>query len=259
MAVLRQSGHVLPKLDYICRNFNRYLPMLAKATLPRQKVKLAKVMRWAGVNASAPLNILMRAASKNMHSNSYHHPWHTMTVMILSAILGRRAHIGQDEMDVLMTLALVHDLDHRGKMASPIVYQEEERSAKIATRRLFGCYSARAGQHHDLRSALCATAFGAKDHQIDDEVTALLVDADILASLIFPFDDVIKLTKGLKKEKGAKTPSDETLKAFLNATGKRGLQHDSTCALAGALKARYMTVFHDPDVARRLGFAQERS
>ena len=262
MAVLRQSGHVLPQLDYICRHLDRYIPMLAKATHPRQKAKLGQVMRWAGVkNTSAPLNILLRAASKNIHSNSYHHPWHTMTVMILSAMLGRRAHIGQDEMDELMTLALIHDLDHRGKMASPIIYQEEERSAKIASSRLFGRYSGhyfgRAGQQHDLRSALRATAFGAKDHQINDDVTALLVDADILASLIFPYDDVIKLTKGLKKEKGATTPSEATLQAFLKAAGKRGLQHETTRALAGVLKARYMTVFHDPDAARRLGFAEK--
>ena len=258
MTVFRQSGKTLPQLSYVQRHLERFLPLLAAITKPYQKADLAQVFSWAGVNIpaehAAPLNVILRAASKNMHSNGYHHPWHTMTVMILSAVLGQQATLSSAQMKTLMIYALVHDLDHRGGFASLRIYDEEMRSAQIANRRLHAQYSARGRDQNALESALRASAFGAKDHQIDDEITSLLVDADILGSVIFPFEDVLKLTKGLKLEKRAGTPSLNTLQSFLNAVSAKGFKHQQTRHIASHLTSKRMAVWHVKDAAKKLGF-----
>ena len=86
--VVHQSGYVLPEVNYCCRHFDRFIPLLAKITKRRAAVRLGDIMGWAGVDVPervvAPIPILMKAASKNMHSNGHHHPWHTMTVMLMA-------------------------------------------------------------------------------------------------------------------------------------------------------------------------------
>ncbi len=259
MAVLQQSGQALPRLDYVCRHLKRFLPALAAATMPRASAKLDDVMDWAGVKMkpyeATPLRAVMSAAAKNMHSNGYHHPWHTMTVMIFSAILGQRAGLRHEEMMRVMMYALVHDLDHRGRMITSAPYGEELRSAQIAGRRLYATPSGRGPARRQMTHAIAATYFGASDDgntaqhhdhfgfghrnghghgrgQVSgDEVTQILLDADFMASIILPDDAVMTLTRGLKREQGSVIDAADMRDAFLTAVQARGFAHHASQAL----------------------------
>ena len=256
--VFHQSGYVLPEVNYCCRHFDRFIPLLAKITKRRAAVRLDNVMAWAGVavpeSQVAPVQMLMRAASKNMHSNGYHHPWHTMTVMMMAGILGTYAEFSQDEMSRLMIYALVHDLDHRGQFSPHQRYVEEARSAKIANNRLFGQHSGLGQAQMALNEALRATTFGGDESCPDDEVVKVLVDADIFASVIFPYAAALSLTKGLKFEQRDQAPSVETLDKFLSLVAEKGFQHEATKQLVSTLTRRDIVARQHKKAVNSLGF-----
>lgn len=256
--VVHQSGYVLPEVNYCCRHFDRFIPLLAKITKRRAAVRLGDIMGWAGVDVpehvAAPIPILIKAVSKNMHSNGYHHPWHTMTVMMMAGLLGTHAELSQDEMSRLMIYALVHDLDHRGKFSPHQHYAEEDRSAKIANNRLFGQLSGLGQAQMALHEALHATAFGSDEACPDDDVVKILVDADIFASVIFPYQAALALTKGLKLEQRHQAPSAEILDKFLLVVAAKGFQHEATKELVSTLTRRDIVARQYEQAGAALGF-----
>lgn len=249
MAVLRQSGKTLPELTYCCRHIRRLTPLLSKAMKPRAKARPDMMMRWACAgkttvsglalqsgHPATPLGQVMRAAAKNMHSNGYHHPWHTITVMMMAGLLGKRARLTSSEQSVLLIYGLIHDLDHRGRFMAHRAYAEEERSARIATRRLFGQRSGCGTEQRRMMTAIKATSFTADDMGEGDAVTALLKDADIMASVLFPKDDVLKLTKGLKREMATRLSSQDLLAEFLNTVDRKGFAHPAADMMVAVVR-----------------------
>ena len=89
-----------------------------------------------------------------------------------------------------------------------------------------------------LHEALHATAFGSDEACPDDDVVKILVDADIFASVIFPYQAALALTKGLKLEQRHQAPSAEILDKFLSVVAAKGFQHEATKALVSTLTRR---------------------
>lgn len=250
----------MPRLDYAALHFERSVRILAKLIKRRQAVDLDKVLKWAGVDVGimprkyrSPMGRLIRLAEKNPHSNHYHHPWHTMTVMMMAALLARNAkeHVN---MMPLMISALVHDLDHRGRMMARRAYAEERRSAAIAGRLLYGRGSDGVAQRR-LTSQLEATAFAVKHEPSKiDSATRLLMDADVLASCILPLDDALQISCGVRREQGQDVAAEKVFKNFLGKMANRGFAHPITSHLAGSMRASSLAIYLDPPSARILGF-----
>ncbi|MCE2518107.1 MAG: HD domain-containing protein [Alphaproteobacteria bacterium] len=257
---LRQSGISLPSLDYCAVHFERAVLMLAKLLKTRQNVDLYAVLKWAGVGvprkyrrAVAPL---IWAASRNPHSNRYHHQWHNMSVMISAALLGRQAGLGRRQMTVLVMTALVHDLDHRGRNMSRVPFGEERYSAMIAGRRLYG-RSGHGQAWRELQSRLEATFFDKNTTPAiphDDEVTQILLDADVLASCMLPRADALELTRGVMHEHGTSGKAEQALQGFIKTLAERGFAHAVTSDYAAEMTTRKAAVFIDPASAATLGF-----
>lgn len=257
-AVLRLNGVTIPKRHYMSRHLKRMMTRLALALKPRQKISPRPVLSWGGFSGgkTAPrqLQKLIRLAAGNPYKNAYHHPWHSMSVVIHAALLADLARCDAPSRDQLLLAALCHDLDHRGKRVSRVPFIEERRAAVLAIRTSFG-----QGRGRDARALIAqieatATAFVAD--QPMDEVTALLRDADIMASVFHPRNFALELTRGVMTEKGMAVTAHDGLTGFLKIMMQRGLSHAVTQHLATTMPSRLLGVGHHPEAAAYLGFRQ---
>lgn len=261
MARLQQSGMTIPSLDYATLHGGRFLHIMAKAIAPHQKPDLPPLFKWAGVtiprHLKQSIKPLIRAASRNPHCNGYHNQWHNWAVMASAAVLARLAGLGRDDMAELLISALIHDLDHRGRMMSSTPFAEEYRSAQIATRRLLGKHSSQGVLWRRFYARLKATAFHGDDQAIAyrDEVTRLLQDADILASCFLPMADAKRLSRSVMREQSQKGATDAFLKTFIKTLAERGFAHPVTEEWAMSVKSRKTAVWIDPPSAKTLGFS----
>ena len=231
MAPLYCNGKTIPRKQYAIKHLGRFLPVLALALKPLGKARPQDVFAWAGVRVprqyQQSIRPLIWAAGRNPHKNRYHHDWHNITVMVFAAVLAglmpRHNRLSTNDQFTLLLAAMVHDLDHRGRAMAVKSYDEEIRSAMIAGRRLFG-QSGQGKAWRQLLTMIKNTSFhvlsvdASKDH-----LSALLKDADLLGSLVFPRDLVKTMTSGLKQEQKLTALSDKILSQFMENLSKRGL------------------------------------
>ena len=146
-AVLRLNGVTIPKRHYMSRHLKRMMTRLALALKPQQKISPRPVLSWGGFSGgkTAPrrLQKLICLAAGNPYKNAYHHPWHSMSVVIHAALLADLAGCNAACRDQLLLAALCHDLDHRGKRVAKAAFVEERRAAMLAIRISFGPGSGR--------------------------------------------------------------------------------------------------------------------
>lgn len=258
-SVFRQSGMTIPKLSYVNRHPERLMASLARLPQPWQHADLERALNWAGWSG-LPLNRtglrqVLRLARQNRHSNGYHHPWHTMTVIVLAAILGRRAGLREGEYQSLLLAALVHDLDHRGRHAIGKDRQEERRSVKLSVQMLFSCRAATGVLQRQLQRWIEATSFLSSAAEVrDDRVALILRDADIAGSIFFPMKAVLAMTRGVIREEHHHVGAESKLAEFLEFMAQRGFSHPVTLALAETGRYTGSAAMSAPAISQRLGF-----
>ena len=259
-AVLRLNGVTIPKRHYISRHLKRMMPRLALALKPQETISPRPVLNWAGFSGGkiAPqrLQKLIRLAAANRYRNAYHHPWHSLSVVIHAALLADHARVDATCRDQLLLAALCHDLDHRGKRVSRVAFAEERRAAVMAVRTSFGPGRSRGRDARALIAQIDATATAFEADQPMDEVAALLRDADIMASVFHPRSFALALTRGVMTEKAMAISAEDGLTGFLTIMMKRGFSHAVTRHLASTMPARLLGIGHHPEAAAYLGFRQ---
>ena len=231
MVPLYCNGKTIPNKPYLIKHLGRFLPVLGAALKPYGKARPQDVFAWAGGRVprqyQRSIRPLVWAAGRNPHKNGYHHDWHNITVMVFAAVLASlmpsQHRLSKDDQFTLLLAAMVHDLDHRGRAMAAKPYDEEVRSAMIAGRRLFG-KTGHGQAWQQLLTMINQTSFhvlsvdASKDH-----LSALLKDADLLGSVVFPHHLSKAMTLGLKQEQKLALPSDKILSQFMENLSKRGL------------------------------------
>lgn len=252
------NGHTIPGRGYAALHFARLMPLFSKALQPLSKPDAARLLQWAGFQgyrlSPQRRRRLEKKVGGNPYSNSYHHPWHSFGVVMHAAVLAELAGFDRKKRDALLMAALCHDLDHRGKRASPVDYVEERRSARISIHTCFGTGSGRGRNAALLRAHLESTAAAWASSKPIDELTALLRDADIMASCFYPRPVALDLSRSVMREKGLTTPAGQALKGFLAVMKSRGFSHPITTKTAFRISASQAGAGHAPDVAASLGF-----
>ena len=258
MGRLYSNGIALPDVSYTSKHLGRLIHTLSKATKKRAQSQPETIFQWSKV--SIPLRYrqflkpLIWAAGRNPHCNKYHHDWHNKTVMIMAAILSENLKSKPEQRFNLLFSAMVHDLDHRGRYMSHQDFVEERRSALIAGRRLYGRRGGEGRSWRLLNDRLDHTAFR-RGHLMEygtNDITAILMDADIMASLVFPIKPVQELTGNLKQELKSKQSADEMLKNFINLVAERGLASSSAFKALQKLNLSQTALGHYPDAMKMI-------
>ena len=268
MACFRQSAITVPNIGYAAKHLCRLLPVLAKAVRRREPVKFDVIFAWSELTLPRrhrrAMRLLMKSAHRNPYNNSYHHPWHTVAVMVIALLIARRHRLLVfDKSNLGLELGLAafaHDFGHRGRRMSSMPFVEESRSGLLVSRRLYSGGSVGRARRLFMARLKMTSITGLRDFSAGDDVAAILADADIFASLFFAYGEVIASTKGLLGETTAvarlPTSPHEMLWHFIAALADDGgLKHIETRRLAASLSQRNSAVFINPLAAKRLGFS----
>jgi len=258
---LCHSGVVLPHLGYLVRRWPTCLYLLENFIRQRKSPPFREVIIWAGgIPPSVPRKLekrLIRKVSANPHCNRYHHPWHTLAVVVQAALISRWAGLDQHDHRWLILAALCHDLGHRGRFQSSYAGAEERRSALIAGRLLF----LRAGSgrmRRKLALMIEQTVRGGNRRKPRlDDATAILRDADIFGSLFCRPRSAVNFTKSVMREQpGLKqqiTNSQSVLGDFITSVSLNGFDHGSTKDMAARTSRFPAAIRLIPRACLRLG------
>ena len=203
---------------------------------PCSRRDLLFICQWAGLGASRwsrrlvptpALRRLAAVAARNASGNSYHHAGHFAHVVMAAGLLAARADLRHEDRGLLVFAGLVHDLGHQGRRAVSRHYHQERQSARQTVRLIAGRGGdARlAWRLHSLLRATALTNDSARSAILEsDRLARFLTDADIFASVAYPRNRSLALTRALKLEQRLPGPVGELNRRFAEMVGATGLQ-----------------------------------
>lgn len=225
----------LPSISYIVNNWPRTKYILKKIVLSNHKkpdlfnltlicLKEMKVFKVSHVKKV--IKQLSFQCSKNISFNSYHDQHHFKTVLILSCILGKQINLNYKDRILLMIVALTHDMNHQGRrIKTAIPYYQEDLSYQGLEKIIFKKIL-RLSEIKRIKRIFRSTYFPIKPDNVLDNVEKIILDADILASLMFGAEVGMKLAGRLKYEIRYNEKTELLFTNFLNFLGGKCLYLD---------------------------------
>ena len=222
----------LPSLAYIINNWPNTKHLLKKFILSNQKKPnfyklciscLNELNVYKIGNFKEVIKILSKKSSMNFTFNSYHDQHHFKSVIIISCLLAKLSNFkAKEDIIWLILIALTHDLFHQGRRIIKTSYYQEEKSFKelyfVAFKKLLNHK-----KFKRFEKIFRSTYFPIKPEKVDDELEKIILDADILASLMFGMKTGIKLAERLKHEIRFEGRSDVLFGGFLKFLSTKDL------------------------------------
>ena len=225
-----------PSLSYIANNWPKTKPLLKRFVLSNHKkpdfyrmsinsLKDMNINRMG--NYKLVLKKLARLSSLNTTFNTYHDQHHFKTVLIISCLLAKLINLDRKDRLLLVVIALAHDLLHSGRRILKTPYYQELRSFShlkyILSKTIF--------KHKDLnriRRIFRSTFFLIKPDNVDDNLEKIILDADVLASLVFGIETGVEFARRLKHEIRFEKGSTQLFEGFLKLIKDKSLYLDSS-------------------------------
>ena len=156
-----------------------------------------------------------------------HDAGHLAHVIMAAGLLAMRAGLHGEDRRMLVLAGLVHDLDHQGRRASSGHCRQERLSAQRAVRVIVGC-GGDARLALRINTLLRATALTNDINRFgSDRLARLLTDADIFASVVYPRQRSMGMTRALKLEQRLAGSVTALNRRFANMIEATGLQSDT--------------------------------
>ena len=225
----------IPSINYIVKNWPRSKCILKKYILSNHKqpdlysiaiicLKELKVFKLK--DYKSVIRKLSKLCLRNTCFNTYHDSHHFKSVLIISCILGKRINLKYKDRLLLVIIALTHDMNHQGRriLMSKPYYQElksYEGLEKILFKKIFVFKELKR-----IRRIFESTFFPVKPENVEDDLEKIILDADILPSLMFGSQVGVKLARRLKQEIRHKDSSELLFSNFLKLLEGRCLYLD---------------------------------
>ncbi len=222
----------MPSLGYITNHWPNTKHLLKKFIFSNHKkpnfynlcisclneLNVYKIKNFKGI-----IKILSKKSSMNVTFNSYHDQHHFKSVIIISCLLAKLSNLkNKDDKIWLIIIALTHDLSHQGRRIISSPYYQEDKSF----RELSHVISTKLINHKKFKrfkKIFRSTYFPVKAENVDDQLEKIILDADILASLMFGMKAGITLAERLKHEIRFEGRSDALFSGFLKLLSTKNL------------------------------------
>lgn len=224
-----------PSILYIVNNWPKTKHILKKYILSNQKkpdlfdlslICLREIKVFKLGNFKKMIKKLSVQCSRNVYFNSYHDQHHFKTVLVLSCILAKQINLNNKDKILLIIIALTHDMNHQGRrIKTGIPYYQEDRSYQGLERVIFKKIL-RSSEIRRIKRIFRSTYFPIKPDKVKDNVEKIILDADILASLMFGAEVGMKLAGRLKYEIRYNDKTELLFTNFLNFLGGKCLYLD---------------------------------
>lgn len=171
------------------------------------------------------LKDLSLMGNSNPTYNFYHDSHHFKSVVIISSIFAKILKLRGFDILLLIIIALTHDLNHCGRRNLNKPYHQELASIKGLKYKIFK-YFLNYNKWKRIERIILNTYFLKGQVTSADIVEKIILDVDILVSMMFGREWGILLTRRLKHEQKLEANSEVLFKDFLNLANKRGLHLD---------------------------------
>ncbi len=226
-----------PSLSYIVNNWPNSKHILKKFVLSNQKKPDFYKLSIACLNdlnvhktrkIEPILKKLSSLTSKNVTFNTYHDQHHFKSVVVIACLLAKLSGLkGKSNKILLVILALSHDLGHQGRRILKNAYYQEEKSY-ITLRRILFRKILNFKENQRIHRIFKSTYFPIKPDFVEDLIEKIILDADILASLMFGLNVGVEFARRLKHELRFEGKSDALFSGFLNFLNDKSLYLDSS-------------------------------
>ena len=221
-----------PSLSYIANNWPRSKHLLKKFVLSNQKkpdfyeictkclndLNIFKIRDYSSI-----LKKLSKLCSYNFTYNSYHDQHHFKSVILIACLLAKLSKLkSNDDKILLVIIALTHDLNHQGRRVINKPYYQEEKSFKELSKVLFR-QILNLKKIQRIEKIFKSTFFPINPENVDDLIEKIILDADILASLMFGLENGMEFAKRLKHEIRFEDKSDKLFGGFLKLLNGKNL------------------------------------
>jgi hypothetical protein len=226
-----------PSISYIANNWPRTKDVLKKFILSNHK--LPDLYNLC-LNCLSDLNVhkidkmkpilkkLSTLCSKNVTYNTYHDSHHFKSVIIIACLLAKLSNLkNYEDKFLLIIIALTHDLGHLGRRIQNRSFYQEEKSFSELSRNLFRA-KPNFKKNQRIKKIFRSTYFPIKPEKVDDHVQKIILDADILASLMFGLDVGVEFASRLKHELRFEGGSKQLFSGFLKFLDNKSLYLDSS-------------------------------
>ena len=226
-----------PSISYIANNWPRSKNVLKKFILSNHKLpnlynlclnclndlNVRKIDRMKPV-----LKKLSVLCVKNVTYNTYHDSHHFKSVIIISCLLAKLSKLKNNEdRFLLIIIALTHDLGHLGRRIQNKSFYQEEKSFSEVSRILFKMKPS-FKKNQRIKKIFRSTYFPIKPEKVDDHIEKIILDADILASLMFGLNVGVEFASRLKHELRFEGGSKQLFSGFLKFLDNKSLYLDSS-------------------------------
>ena len=224
-----------PSISYIANNWPRTKNVLKKFILSNHKLpdlynlclNCLNDLNVHKIDKIKPvLKKLSILCSKNVTYNTYHDSHHFKSVIIIACLLAKLSNLKNNEDKLLLVIiALTHDLGHLGRRVQNISFFQEEKSFKELSRILFKV-KPNFNKNQRIKKIFRSTFFPIKPEKVEDHVEKIILDADILGSLMFGLD--VGVAERLKHELRFEGASKQLFSGFLKFLDNKSLYLDSS-------------------------------
>ena len=226
-----------PSISYIANNWPRTKDVLKKFILSNHKLpdlynlclNCLNDLNVHKIDKMKPiLKKLSALCSKNVTYNTYHDSHHFKSVIIIACLLAKLSNLKNNEDKfLLIIIALTHDLGHLGRRIQNQSFYQEEKSFSELSRNLFRA-KPNFKKNQRIKKIFRSTYFPIKPEKVDDHVQKIILDADILASLMFGLDVGVEFASRLKHELRFEGGSKQLFSGFLKFLDNKSLYLDSS-------------------------------
>ena len=226
-----------PSISYIANNWPRTKDVLKRFVLSNHKppdlynlcLNCLNDLNVHKIDKMKPiLKKLSTLCSKNVTYNTYHDSHHFKSVIIIACLLAKLSNLKNNEDKfLLIIIALTHDLGHLGRRIQNRSFYQEEKSFSELSRNLFRA-KPNFKKNQRIKKIFRSTYFPIKPEKVDDHVQKIILDADILASLMFGLDVGVEFASRLKHELRFEGGSKQLFSGFLKFLDNKSLYLDSS-------------------------------
>ncbi len=154
--------------------------------------------------------------SKNVNFNTYHNEHHYKAVLVIACVMGKIYSLNNFDKLLLVFLALAHDMNHQGRRILSKPYYQEKMTLKNLNQIIFRKIS-NYKKWKRIEKILMNTYFQGETKVKNDILEKIILDSDLLSSLIFGFENGLELAKRLKYELKLEISSLVLFKKFLES------------------------------------------
>lgn len=232
----------------MCNIFNKFTPSLKYITL-RWPLSKNIVKKYVMSNYAKPdllklcscclkdlnfrlklplvysLKKLTKVANINTTYNFYHDCHHFKSVVLISSIFAKILNLKNHDKLFVVLIALIHDLNHKGRRNLKKPFYQEKQTLKVLNGKIFR-YFLNFKKWNRVQRIVLNTYFLKTPKTRDDLVEKIILDVDILVSIMFGIESGHILSKRLKHEQKSFESSILILRNFLNLVETRGLYLD---------------------------------